>query len=331
MTKIAILHMGGTIAMATDSDTGSVSLQGNNPLSIDSSLLKAYGMEDVEVAAEVFKNIPSPHVDEEVMLELRERVLSKIAEGADGIVITHGTDTLEEVAYFLDLTIEHSVPIVITGAMRSSNELGSDGLPNLLCSIKVAAHPESKNKGTMVVLNDEIHAARNVTKINTGNVDTFKSPQFGHIGIVNRRSVNFMQALLGDEYYPVEHISKKVILLKSYAGMDGTIFDALDHIELDGLVIEALGAGQLPPKTVASIKAIIDRGIPVVLVSRCLSGIVEPIYDYKGGGKQLNDMGIIFSNGLNGQKARLKLAVVLEGAPNSADINRAFSNYCGDN
>jgi len=326
MTKIAVLHMGGTIAMATNNDTGSVSLQGQNPLSLDDSLLKKYGMEGVQVTPEVFKNIPSPHVDEEVMLELRQRVLDKIAEGADGIVITHGTDTLEEVAYFLDLTIEHSIPIVITGAMRPSNELGADGLHNLLCAIKVAAHSGSKNKGTMVVLNDEIHAARNVTKINTGNVDTFKSPQFGHIGIANRRSVNFMQTLIGDEYYPVEHIGKKVILLKSHAGMDGTIFDALEHIKLDGLVVEALGVGQLPPKTVSSIKAIIDKGIPVVLVSRCLSGVVEPIYDYEGGGKRLSDMGVIFSNGLNGQKARLKLAIVLEGAPNSADIDKAFSN-----
>ncbi|MCL2673749.1 MAG: asparaginase [Defluviitaleaceae bacterium] len=327
MIKIAVLHMGGTIAMATNNDTGSVSLQGSNPLQIDDDLLKKYGMEGVRVTSEVFKNIPSPHVDEEVMLELRQRVLSKIAEGADGVVITHGTDTLEEVAYFLDLTIEHSVPIVITGAMRSSNELGSDGLHNLMCSVKVAVHPDSKNKGTMVVLNDEIHAARNVTKINTGNVDTFKSPQFGHIGIVNRRSVNFMQTLIGDEYYPVEQIGKKVILLKAHAGMDGTIFNALlEYIKLDGLVIEALGAGQLPPKTVSSVKAIIDRGIPVVLVSRCLSGVAEPIYDYEGGGKRLSDMGVIFSNGLNGQKARLKLAVVLEGAPNSADIDKAFSN-----
>ena len=326
MKKIAILHMGGTIAMATNNDTGSVSLQGQNPLHIDDSLLKKYGMDDVSVTVEAFKNIPSPHVDEEVMLELRSRVISKIEEGADGVVITHGTDTLEEVAYFLDLTIEHAVPIVVTGAMRSSNEIGSDGLHNLLCLIKVAANPDSKGKGTVVVLNDEIHAARNVTKINTENVATFKSPQFGHIGSVTRRSVAFMQTLLGQEHYPIEQIGKKVILLKAHAGMDGTIFDALEHIKLDGLVIEALGAGQLPPKTVSHVKAIIDKGIPIVLVSRCLSGIVEPIYDYEGGGKQLHDMGVIFSNGLNGQKARLKLAIVLEGAPNSADIDKAFSN-----
>lgn len=321
--KIAVFHTGGTIAMKQDNETGAVKPQESNPLlQTDSALFQ-----NVELITENILNVPSPHITEQEMLQLQKAITKKTAtEHFDGIVITHGTDTLEETAYFLDLTIPHDIPIVITGAMRSSNELGSDGLHNFISAVKVAMSDKAKNAGVMVVLNEEIHAARNVTKTHTSNVATFQSPQFGPVGIVTKNGVFFYQKLLRHEQYDIQQISKNIILLKAFAGMNELLFEALNDIPIHGLVIEALGQGNLPPKTVSGLKKLMKKGIPVVLVSRCFNGIAEDVYGYEGGGKQLKELGMIFSNGLNGQKARIKLMVCLEASNNHQELEKMFAN-----
>ncbi|RKL67616.1 L-asparaginase [Salipaludibacillus neizhouensis] len=320
MKKILILHTGGTIAMSEDVQTGEVKPNSNNPL--HDTIMK---MENVSISVEDFLNVPSPHMTIVNMLSLAKRIDERVInEAFDGVVITHGTDTLEETAYLLDLTVISSVPVVVTGAMRSSNELGSDGPYNLLSSVRTAMSDQAHDKGVLVVLNDEIHTAKNVTKTHTSNIATFQSPQYGPIGIVTKRHVQFHQSPTKQETFPVEKMSKKVLLVKAVAGMEKEVFDAICNIHMDGLVIEALGQGNVPPELVSAIEKLVQNNIPVVLVSRCFNGIVQDVYGYKGGGKHLKDIGVIFTNGLSGQKARIKLMVALESSSETKSLHSSF-------
>ncbi|MGG2092908.1 asparaginase [Bacillus sp. S13(2024)] len=321
MKKILVLHTGGTIAMEEDKETGVVQPGAQNPLLKFIPNLE----EDIDLIVEDVFHLPSPHMTPNEMLQLQVMIDEKVKnDNMQGVVITHGTDTLEETAYFLDLTVQADVPIVVTGAMRSSNELGADGLYNFLSAVKVASSEEAKGKGVLVVLNDEIHCATNVTKTHTSNVATFQSPQYGPIGMVTKRGVVFHQALVHHEKYAVTQITKNIVILKAYAGMDDTLLSAIEQLPVDGIIIEALGQGNLPPRTLPALQRLINKGIPVVLVSRCFNGIVQDVYSYEGGGKHLKNMGIIFTYGLNAQKARIKLLVGLEVTNEQAKIQAMF-------
>ncbi|MCP1123154.1 asparaginase [Bacillus sp. 3103sda1] len=309
--------------MEEDKETGVVQPGAQNPLLKFIPNLE----EDIDLIVEDVFHLPSPHMTPNEMLQLQVMIDEKVKnDNVQGIVITHGTDTLEETAYFLDLTVQADVPIVVTGAMRSSNELGADGLYNFLSAVKVASSEEAKGKGVLVVLNDEIHCATNVTKTHTSNVATFQSPQYGPVGMVTKRGVVFHQALVHHEKYAVTQITKNVVVLKAYAGMDDTLLAAIEQLPVDGIIIEALGQGNLPPRTLPALQRLIDKDIPVVLVSRCFNGIVQDVYSYEGGGKQLKNMGVIFTYGLNAQKARIKLLVGLEVTKEQIEIQAMFKH-----
>jgi L-asparaginase len=321
MKKILVVHTGGTIAMSEDKDTGKVLPGEVNPLHETYALLSQVA----DVTMDDFLNLPSPHITTEHMMELSNYIHAQlVGKDYDGVVVTHGTDTLEETAYLLDLLHGHEIPIILTGAMRSSNELGADGPHNLISSVRVASSDEAKDKGVLVVFNDEIHTAKNVTKTHTSNIATFQSPQYGPIGIVTKRGVHFHHNIVNKEHYRPLGLSKNVILLKAYAGMPIELLQSVRRMQVDGLVIEALGQGNLPPALVEEVEAFLHQNIPIVLVSRCFNGIVQDIYSYDGGGKQLKDKGVIFTNGLNGQKARLKLLVTLDMDFKMDEIREAF-------
>lgn len=321
MKKILVLHTGGTIAMSKN-DQGAVTPTDTNPLMAFDQLSTA----DYTVTAKSVFNLPSSHITPARMLELSQQVQQAVANGADGIVVTHGTDTLEETAYFLDLVVDTTVPIVLTGAMRSSNEVGSDGLHNLQSAIATAAADAAVGQGVLVVLNDEIHAARYVTKTHTTNVATFQTPLTGPLGILVAGEPRFFQHLLATTACPITTLVPSVYLLKAYAGMDATLFAAIDQPTTHGLVIEAPGAGNLPPETVPAIKALLAHQIPVVLVSRCFNGVAAPIYGDIGGGRQLADLGVIFCQGLNGQKARVKLQVAVSAGLKNVELQTFMQN-----
>lgn len=314
MKKILALHTGGTISMSASNDT--VKTNEQNPL-LDSQFIN----KNIDLVNEVILNKPSEHITPDDMLIIKKRVKKALDNNeCDGIVITHGTDTLEETAYFLDLTIENKIPVVLTGAMRSSNELGSDGVYNFQSAILTAASDEASDKGVLVVMNDEIHTARFVTKTHTTNVDTFRTPTFGPLGIVYKRDIRFFQALVNQHVCDIDHLEKGVYLIKAYAGITEEIFEIINRPGTKGIVIEGLGAGNLPVEVVEPIQALIDNDITVVMVSRCYNGLAEPIYDYVGGGIDLERMGVVFCQGLNGQKARIKLQVAVSAGMNSKDI-----------
>ena len=306
--KLLILHTGGTISMSEGKD-GKVSPSERNPL-LDT-------LEKLNHPAQLFQesifNVPSPHINLTHWLTLKARIEKAVNdEFYDGIVITHGTDTLEETAYFLDLALNINVPVAITGAMRSSNELGADGLINLQSAILVALSPESRSKGVLVVMNDEIHHAQFVTKTHTTNVATFQTPTFGPCGLITKNNVLYFQQLTVYERFPVREIRySNIQVIKAYAGMDSFLLTQLAQHGCDGVIIEALGAGNLPPDSLSGVNALLEANIPVVLVSRAFHGVTQDVYDYLGGGKQLKQQGVIFTTGLSGQKARIKLMVLL--------------------
>lgn len=319
--NILLIHTGGTISMKMGEE-GAVLINERNPLIGAKETLAGYA-NIVEVEA---FNLPSPHITPMEMLTLRNLIIEQTQLYAiDGVVITHGTDTLEETAYFLDLTTRFDFPIVLTGAMRSSNELGADGVYNLIEAIRVACDDKARDKGVLVVMNDEIHQAFNITKTSTSSVNTFQSPQYGPIGLVTKKAVHIQQQPVRRQYVPLDEVSKRVALLKVYAGMEADILESIAASGYDGLVLEGLGQGNVPPAVAQVIEKLVTNNIPVVLVSRCFNGIAEGVYGYDGGGKQLEDMGVIFANGINGQKARLKLLIGINQAHKPIDLKVFFA------
>ena len=294
--------------MSEDQKTGKVAPTETNPIGVGGNIFSYIA----DLYVEDLYHLASPQITEREMLGIKNRIEEAVKEGYDGVVVTHGTDTLEETAYYLELTLDIKIPVVVTGAMRSSNEIGADGLANLRSSLVVSTDDESRDKGVLVVMNDEVHTATYVTKTHTTNVATFQTPTFGPIGLVSKNNVIYFQKLVKEEHYEVNTTEKKVYLLKAYAGMDGKLINAVCDLGADGLVIEALGAGNLPPQTVSAVRNCIKKSIPVVFVSRAFNGVTQDVYDYEGGGKRFQQDGVIFTTGLSGQKARIKLMILLE-------------------
>ncbi len=313
MKKILVLHTGGTISMQADQN-GAVESSPINPMTQVTSPL-----ENIEVVSVDFLNLPSPHIQIDHMMMIYKKIREE-ASHFDGFVITHGTDTLEETAYFLDTMSIPPMPIVMTGAMRSSNELGSDGIYNYRTALRVAADEKSADKGVLVVMNDEIHAAKYVTKTHTTNVSTFQTPTHGPLGLVTKREILFFKAADKRVRFDLQAINGVVPIIKSYADMDTILLDALVEAPISGLVIEALGAGNLPPASISAIKKLINKQLPIVLVSRCFNGIAEPVYAYDGGGIQLEELGVLFVKELNSQKARIKLLIAVNAGLNGQDL-----------
>lgn len=308
MKKIVLIHTGGTISMHVHNESGAVVQGKSNPISAEVDKVKEYAeIHEIEAF-----NYPSPHITPTNMLTLKNIIDQTYADQrVDGFVITHGTDTLEETAYFLDLTTQCEVPIILTGAMRSSNEIGADGVYNLVSAVRVATSQDAVGKGVLVVMNDEIHTAENVTKTSTSNVSTFQSPQYGPIGLITKTGVHFHHSPLRRESYNIQDVGVKVALLKVYAGMEADLLTHVATSGYDGVVLEGLGQGNVPPALVPAIQQLISQNVPIVLVSRSYNGIAQPVYGYEGGGKKLEELGVLFAHGLSGQKARIKLLIGL--------------------
>lgn len=302
--KILVLHTGGTISMQADS-SGAVVTSSDNPMNHVSNPL-----EGIQVHTLDFFNLPSPHIKPKHMLALYQKIKEEAAN-YDGVVITHGTDTLEETAYFLDTMEIPRIPIVLTGAMRSSNELGSDGIYNYLSALRVASDDKATDKGVLVVMNDEIHAAKYVTKTHTTNVSTFQTPTHGPLGLIMKQEILYFKTAEPRVRFDLDRIEGLVPIITVYAGMTDELLDMLDWDKIDGLIIQAFGAGNIPKETAQKLESLLHKGIPVALVSRCFNGIAEPVYAYQGGGVQLQKAGVLFVKELNAQKARLKLLIAL--------------------
>ena len=322
MKKIAIIFNGGTISMKIDEKIKAAVPS----LSAEEIMSMIPGVEEyAEIEAYTFSSMPSPHMTLETMLKLSKFTTELVErEDIDGVVITHGTDTLEETAYLLDLTVRTKKPVVVTGAMRSGSELGYDGPFNLATSICTAISDEAVGRGVLVCFNGELNSASEVTKANSMALNAFRTPNFGPIGIVDNDNVIFYIDANYSEKYDVSEIKKQVALIKCVVDMDSSYIDYLIEKGCGGIVIEALGRGNVPPKMVDGIKKATELNIPVVVVSRCFEGRVFESYGYEGGGKQLKDLGVIFGDTLPGQKARIKLILAINSGMNIHEVARAF-------
>ncbi len=307
--KVAIIFTGGTISMKIDPRLHAA-IPALSSKEIMGMITNIGDFSDIEVID--YANIPSPHITPSMMMEIAALVKQTInRDDITGVIVTHGTDTLEETAYLLDLMIHTSKPIVVVGAMRNSSELGYDGSSNLSAAICTVISERSKNKGVLVVMNNEVNAASEVTKTNTLSLDTFKSPEFGPLGIVDNDEVIFYRDMVSHQFIDTDNLEEKVALLKAVPGMESDILDFYLDSGYKGIVIESMGRGNIPPAMVPGVKKAISQDIPVVMVSRCPTGRVLDSYGYEGGGKHLRELGVIFGGNLPGQKVRIKLMLAL--------------------
>ena len=320
--KVAIIFTGGTISMSVDPRIGAAipSLSNDEIMSLVTNIDQFAEIESIN-----FSKLPGPHIDPLLMIELQKVVLKTISrEDITGVIITHGTDTLEETAYLLDLTIKSEKPIVVVGAMRNSSELGYDGPSNLAAAVCTAISSKAKNKGVLVVMNNEVNAASEVSKTNTLSLDTFKSLEFGALGIVDNDSVIFHRDIVNRQYIPARSIVVDVNLIKCVAGMDSRLIKYCVDTGARGIVIEALGRGNVPPTMLEGIQYAINNEIALVMVSRCPTGRVLDTYGYEGGGRQLRNLGVILGGNLPGEKARIKLMLALSLSKDLKTIRKIF-------
>ena len=281
--KTAIIFTGGTISMKIDPRIHAAipALSSEEIMAMVTNIEKFSEIEIIN-----FSNVPSPHIDPKMMMELSVLVNETVnREDITAVVVTHGTDTLEETAYLLDLTVNTEKPVIVVGAMRNSSELGYDGSSNLSAAICTGISQNARNKGVLVVMNNEVNAASEVTKTNTLSLDTFKSPEFGPLGIVDNDEVIFYRDIVNRQFIDTQKIEEKVGLLKTAPGMESDIVNFYIDNGYRGIVIEALGRGNIPPKMIDGIKNAIEKNIPIVMVSRCPTGRVLDTYGYEGGGK----------------------------------------------
>lgn len=322
MKKVAVIFTGGTISMKVDERIKAAipALSGEELLTMLSGIEKMAQIEPF-----TYGSYPGPHITPEMMLEIA-RMTRKLTKRQDisGVVITHGTDNLEETAYFLDLVLQEEKPIVITGAMRNSSELGYDGPANLAASICTVCAKDSINKGVLVVMNNQVNGADEVTKTHTLALDTFQSMDFGPLGIVDQDKVIYYRDRKNRQHINTDSIVSNIGLIKVASGMDSSLIRYCVDSGMKGVVLEGMGRGNIPPNMVEGVRYAISKNIPVVLVSRCPKGRVFDTYGYTGGGKELRNAGVILGDNMSGQKARIKLMVILGVTKNMNEIKELF-------
>ena len=321
--KILIVFTGGTFSMKMDKKVTGGAL----PRYSGEELLKKIpeARKLANISCYDFGKYPGPHMTPEIMMELSKQLKIRLTEKKfDGIVITHGTDTLEETAYLIDLTIKTEIPIVFTGSMKNSSDPDWDGPKNLCDCIRVCLNKNSKGMGVLVCLNGEANAASEVTKIYSNQIETFQSLDFGSLGFVQDDRVIYNRIPRHLEIIKTEKVNSNVDLLTVYAGMDEKFFKHSADSDTEGLVVEALGIGNVPPKAFEGIRYVVEKGIPVVLVSRCPAGETDYIYSYPGAGLHLHKLGVIFTDYLNGQKARIKMMLALTKTTDRKMLSKLF-------
>jgi L-asparaginase len=324
-SRIAVISMGGTIAMAPSVSGGIVP-----SLGADDLVASVPGLADldVKITTESLRALPSPSLGFSDLVALSERVQHEIATNARGVVITHGTDTIEETAFFLDLTVPADAPVVVTGAMRHPHSAGPDGPANLYASIRVADSQAARGLGTLVVMSDEVHGARFVRKNHTSSTGAFVSPGFGPVGLVVEGDPRIRGvARTGLTLVADPRVADvRVGLITVAMGDDGALLRRAGDL-FDGLVIAGLGAGHVPAAMVPVVAEQAAR-IPVILSTRTGAGsVLRQTYGYPGSERDLLDRGLIQSGFLDPAKSRVLLTLLLANEADPHEIVAAFDRY----
>jgi L-asparaginase len=327
LPTVAVLSTGGTIASKHDPGKGGYlpALSGEDLVAAVPAIKTI-----AQIQVEQISNISSSDMTPEIWVRLAAKANELLATPEiAGIVVTHGTNTLEETAYFLDLTAKSTKPVIMVGAERPASDPDSDGPRNLLDAIRVAIAPEAVGKGVMVVMNGQINAARDVTKTNTSQVETFRSLEFGELGVVDVQSVRFYRAPLRRQTISVDSKTQlaNVDIVMSYAGADGRVIRSLLRDgAVQGLVIAGLGLGGIPGPMFDAIKEARARGIPVVISTRVPTGRVFPLSAMKGSALTLKQIGCVLADNLSPQKARILLMLALTRTTDPEALQKYFDN-----
>lgn len=323
MNKIAVLTTGGTIASIKNEISGlymAGAMSGEQLVDRD----RVRPVAEIEVES-VFQ-VPSNAMDFDKLLKLRDRILHHINDpDVDGVVVTHGTDTLEESSYFMDLILESIKPVVFTGAQRTPCGEGTDAYTNIRDAIAVAASPDCKGIGVLVVFNEGVYSARHVRKMHAYNVQAFTSPGFGQLGYVDNGECFMTQNPVQRVHYELTGTLGRVDIIKAYLGCDGKIIDFCTDSGVSGIVLEGLGRGHVPPGCMNAVQRAVDKGVHVVITTNCGQGRVYPVYDFAGGVRDLQSRGVILGHDYTSLKARIKLMVLLAaGHESRLELQKGF-------
>ncbi|MDX8163097.1 type II asparaginase [Acinetobacter pittii] len=324
LPNIVILATGGTIAGSAANDAQTVGYKAG-AIGVEKLINAVPEINKVaHVTGEQIANIGSENMTSDVILKLSNRVNDLLSKSdVDGVVITHGTDTLDETSYFLNLTVKSNKPVVFTAAMRPATAISADGPMNLLSAVTVASDKKSKNRGVLVVLNNKIGAARFITKTNTSSIDAFKAPEEGYIGSIIDGNVEYFSSVekkhTSKSIFNIGGIKKmpSVDIIYGYQDDPEYMFDAAIKNNVKGIVFAGAGAGSVSVRSEAGIKKAQNAGIIVVRASRTGSGIV-PKDDTQPG---------LVSNSLNPAKARILLMLALSITDNDKEIQKFFYEY----
>ncbi len=319
--EVLVVATGGTIASTGNyyGDRGGEV----NKISVDELTKAAPGIDKVAtMTAEQFSNVASGAIGPKQWMDLSRRINAAFRErpGLAGVVVTHGTDTMEETAYFLDLTVAGDRPVVVTGAMRPADAIGADGPANLFNAVRAAAAPASRGRGAMVLMDDRLFAAREVTKTNTTRVETFQAPEHGPLAIADHDTIYFNRARpTRHSAFDISNLTElpRVDVIYTYGGADSVLIDAAVAAGAKGLVIAGVGAGGTTPGQGAALRRAAERGVVIVIGSRTGSGRVAP-----GGGR-------VSAGDLNVQKARILLMLALTRTKDTRQVAQIFAEYGG--
>ena len=309
--KIVLLATGGTIASRYDAKLGrTVASQRADEL----VRMLPQVADFAEIEVHDIATIPSYQMDLQFAFGLARRIKEAVERPqVAGVVVTHGTDTMEETCYLADLLLDSDKPAVFTGAQRAHDDPQSDGPLNLLNALRVAASPSARGLGAMICFNATIHAARDVTKVHASAVETFQSYEHGALGEVDGAKVIIHRRPVLRRSFKVDRLEERVELFRLALGIDLRGLEAAIERSVAGLVIEGFGRGNGPSRLTELVRLATRKNIPVVITSRCPAGRVQPVYGGGGGGRDLADAGGIFAGDLKGPKARLLLMVLLSG------------------
>jgi L-asparaginase len=315
--KVVVVSTGGTIAMRPDPATGKLV-----PAMSGEELVEMIGWEGSSLLElDDFASVPSFDMHGDLALSLSDRVGEHCrADDVAGVVVAHGTDTMEETVYLVDRLLDSDKPVVLTGAQRGADQPDTDGPRNLRNAVRAALAPEARGRGAMIAFDGEVHAARESRKVHTSALRAFGSPGYGPIGHVDGERVAF--ARRPDRRPPLPRPAEgmpQVDLIRLHAGSDDRFVRASLAAGARAIVLEGTGRGNANERVVPGVEAAVRESVPVVVCSRCVAGRVEPVYG-RGGGKDLADAGALFAGDLAAPKARVLLQLAVGAGLDVAEV-----------
>jgi L-asparaginase len=323
LPTVRLIATGGTIAMKIDpvKKAPVPAISGEDLLATVPEIGKV-----AKIEVENLANVPSDYMDPPLWVKLTRSVEQALARPeVAGVIVSHGTDTLEETGWFLDLAVNSDKPIVLIGAQRNASEKDFDGPRNLLNAARICVSPDAKAMGAMIALNDQINAARSANKTHTSSVETFQSGDFGLLGYADVDRVVFYRAPLRRQHIPLTaEALPKVEIVPMFGGADGALMKAAVAAGAKGIVVSALGWGNVNIPMYEAIVETISKGIPVVISTDVDRGRVLPVYGFKGGGKTLREAGAIHADDLSPRKARILLMLALQTTSKAPEIQAMF-------